>query len=257
MLGEADSLGFEALEEAAQKRKCATSDADGQPSPDGKKHTKGKGKNRAASFSSSKPPTGKRHVAKNAGSRSASSAPPPSADATKKCKDCKKTLPMDEFYNDQASCKACSKESKNLINMAISQGCLPWLKSLSEKEKQDLQRAVRKARLQAEKERTKLKFSLKTYRETLKSQTGQRMERRRRLMSEAQWMKHAMEEEDYTKSQAEAKWLEMMKSPRFKKEGVAPKIKIYVPIQKDLLDYDDISAFLSCDSCACSVRYVH
>ena len=63
-------------------------------------------------------------------------------------------------------------------------------------------------------------------------------------MSEFQCLKHAQMEEDLTKKQAEAKWQKMLHSLRYIKEGEAPKQKIYVPLQKKLLDYDDVGASL-------------
>ena len=47
-----------------------------------------------------------------------------------------------------------------------------------------------------------------------------------------------------TKTQAGAKWQEMLRSKEYRKEGVAPKQKIHVPMAKDLLDYHDVGASL-------------
>ena len=72
-----------------------------------------------------------------------------------------------------------------MAKIAKNQDCLAWFRSVSEKDKGELVKAYRKAKDKAEQERTKLKFCLKTYRETVRAQQGQRFERRRRLMSEA------------------------------------------------------------------------
>ena len=257
MQQDADGLGFDALESAAaaaQKQKAAVAldpdaDDDEAQAPSSAKGSK-KGKQRAqpqpsTSAKNVKAATGKRHAAKNAGSRAKSKDAADSQEpGCKRCKDCKKSLPEASFYQDQAMCKDCSKESRNVANIAKNQDCLPWFRSLSENEKAELLRSYRKAKEKAHKERSKLKFCLKTYRETVRAQQGQRFERRRRLMSEAQYIKYAMLEEDLTKSQAGAKWQEMLQSKEYRKEGTAPKQKIYVPMAKDLLDYHDVGASL-------------
>ena len=48
---------------------------------------------------------------------------------------------------------------------------------------------------------------------------------------------YAMLEEDLTKSQAGAKWQKMLQSKEYRKEGTAPKQKIYVLMANDLLDF--------------------
>ena len=189
-----------------------------------------------------KQPTGKRHETK--GLRAAAQRTVPT-DGKKKCKDCKGLLDLTEFWMDQAVCKSCSRENRNLLNMAKNQDCLEWYKSLSEKEKSDLGKAYRKAKKKAESERSKMKFSMKAYRESIRVQQGARMERRRRAMTEAQWMRHAVEEEDMTRLQAETRWKEMLLDSSFVKEGAGAKTKIYVPIHNDMLDYDDVGQALN------------
>ncbi|CAE7489946.1 unnamed protein product, partial [Symbiodinium sp. CCMP2456] len=171
------------------------------------------------------------------------------AGATKKCADCKKVLPLDEFWEDQGRCKTCSKEKKSVIDMAKRQGELEWFKSLDEKGQVDLSKAYKKAKTHAEKDRTKVKFSVKRYKESVLASTGHRGERRRRLMSEGQFMSWATSDDgdNLSKQQAILKWEEMKADPAFKKEGPkGPKQKIYVPIHKDLIDYEDVSLLLIC-----------
>ena len=236
-----DGLGLDALKSLGQshgrgtKRKEPECELEDRSNSQG---GKGKGKIQKATL---KPTTGKRHQAKNAGARTKPEAAPAQ---TKQCRDCKKTLDVSLFWADQASCKECAKDNRNLNGLAKNQKCTEWLRSLNVKEKADLLKAYRKAKEKAEKDRAKLKFSLIQYQESVKAQQGQRCERRKRLMSESQYMKYAQTEEDLTKNQAEAKWQKMLHSPRYIKEGEAPKQKIYVPLQKELLDYDDVGASL-------------
>ena len=175
-----------------------------------------------------KQPAGKRHESK--GLRAAAQRTVPT-DGKKKCKDCKALLDLTEFWMDQAVCKSCSRENRNLLNMAKNQDCLEWYKSLSEKEKSDLGKAYRKAKKKAESERSKMKFSMKAYRESIRVQPGARMD--------------AVEEEDMTRLQAETRWKEMLLDSSFVKEGAGAKTKIYVPIHNDMLDYDDVGQALN------------
>eukprot|EP00439_Symbiodinium_sp_Y106_P021261 s8205_g2.t1 len=173
--------------------------------------------------------------------------------ATKKCSDCKKTLPLGEFWEDQGRCKVCSKEKKSVLDMAKRQGELEWFRSLDDKGQTDLSKAYKKAKTQAEKDRTKVKFSIKRYKETLVASTGARGETRKRLMSQSQFIAWAQTEEGdgLTKQQAGLKWESMKDDPHYKKEGPkGPKQKIYVPIHKEMIDYEDVSLLLIC--CVCS-----
>ena len=174
------------------------------------------------------------------------------AGATKTCADCKKVLALSDFWEDQGRCKTCSKEKKSLIDMARRQGELEWFKGLDEKGQVDLSKAYKKAKTQAEKDRTKVKFSIKRYTESVVTSTGLRGERRRRLMSETQFIAWATSDEgdNLSKQQAILKWQEMKANPMFKKEGPkGPKQKIYVPIHKDLIDYEDVGLVLICFVC--------
>ncbi|CAE7271941.1 unnamed protein product [Symbiodinium sp. KB8] len=132
------------------------------------------------------------------------------------------------------------------------QGELEWFKGLDEKGQVDLSKAYKKAKTQAEKDRTKVKFSIKRYTESVVTSTGLRGERRRRLMSETQFIAWATSDEgdNLSKQQAILKWQEMKANPMFKKEGPkGPKQKIYVPIHKDLIDYEDVGLVLICFVC--------
>ncbi|CAE7038123.1 unnamed protein product [Symbiodinium sp. CCMP2592] len=173
--------------------------------------------------------------------------------ATKKCAECKKTLPLSDFWEDQGRCKQCSKEKKAVIDLARRQGEIEWFKTLDEKGQVDLGKAYKKAKTQAEKDRTKVKFSIKTYRESVVASAGLRGERRRRLMSESQFIAWATSDDgdNLTRQQAASKWEEMKSDPTYKKEGPkGPKQKIYVPIHKELVDFEEISLMLICFVCS-------
>ena len=128
--------------------------------------------------------------------------------ATKKCSQCKKTQPLSDFFQDHGVCKCCSNEKRALANIAKRQNQTEYYKSLSEKEQAEVIKGYRKAKAQAEKDRARLKFSVKKYVETLRASTGIRGERRRRLMNETQYVAWATSEEgeNLSRGAASAKW---------------------------------------------------
>ena len=99
----------------------------------------------------------------------------------KKCKHCKKNKPLSDFYQNQADCKQCSKDMRNLENHARNCNETEWLKNA---EKDALLLAYSKEREHAEKERTKVKFSMTTYKQRTVHAAGVRKEGRRRFMTE-------------------------------------------------------------------------
>ena len=160
----------------------------------------------------------------------------------KTCKRCKKKKPSNNFYASQNDCKECAHHWKNVKLFVKRQDEEEWFKGLSEAEQEALVKAYIKTRSRAEKDRSKIKFSARKYREEL---DGAKVQHTRRLMNEAQFVKWAQstEGENMTKKQAEDKWLEMLESPDILKVGDKCAVKIFT----DMVDYSDLSKKRSLD----------
>lgn len=162
---------------------------------------------------------------------------------TKRCKRCKMVRPLSEFFQGQAGCKPCSKDVTNLENHARSSGEVAWSKGLSEGEMDALLQAYQKERQRASKERTKIKFSMTTYKEKTVHSIGIRKEGRRRMMNHEQYCAWAktVEGGSLTTQQAENKWNEMEVDPDVPHEGEGSYLQLGIKIYTDLIDYDDHS----------------
>ena len=175
------------------------------------------------------------------------SPPKPAAsaddDKQKRCKKCKKSKSSAEFYQNQAGCKQCSKDLKNLENHAKRSNELEWFRNLDEAGKDSLVLAYNKEKDKADKERSRVKFNLSVYKERVVQQSGLRKEGRRRFMTEAAfyvWSKTA-EGGSLSQGQAEAKWNDMLNDAKVPSQGEGIGLQLAVRIYDDLVDYDDHS----------------
>ena len=80
------------------------------------------------------------------------------------------------FYAAQNDCKTCSPHWKNVSLLVKRQGQEAWFMLLSESEQNDVVKSYSKAREKADKERTKLAFTVRKYKEELKAQEGTRLQ---------------------------------------------------------------------------------
>ena len=159
----------------------------------------------------------------------------------KKCKKCKKNKPMCDFYSNQAGCKQCSKDLKNLENRAKACKETEWFRALDEAERDSLLQAYNREKDRAEKEKSKVSFNMLQFKNKTVHAQGLRKEGRRRFMTEMAYMEWTKTAEGgcLTKSQAEAKWLQMKDNPQTVSEGEGIDLKLAVPIYTDLVDFDE------------------
>ena len=159
----------------------------------------------------------------------------------KKCKRCKKSKALSDFYQNQAGCKQCSKDMRNFENHARNCKEVEWARSLDDAEKDALLVAYGKEREKAEKERTKLKFSMTNYKQRTVHAQGVRKEGRRRFMTEQGYYAWSRTPEggSKTQKQAEEKWQEMLNDPKVPSQGTGVEFQLAVHMFDDLIDYDD------------------
>lgn len=186
----------------------------------------------------------KARTSKGAAAKAAKTDPEASPDAkekVKKCKRCKRSKPLSDFYQNQAGCKQCSKDMRNLENHARSCKETEWLKSLDDTEKDALLQAYAKEREKAEKERSKVKFSLTTYKQRTVHAAGVRKEGRRRFMTEQAYYAWSRTPEGgaKTQTQAEQKWQEMLNDPMTPTQGTGVEFQLAIHLFDDLINYDD------------------
>ena len=114
-----------------------------------------------------------------------------------------------------------------------------WYNSLSEVEKDNMNKAYLKEKEKSDKVRGRVRFNVKKCKEELQARSGVRFEGRRRFMTEKKFMAYARSEEggDLTKAQAEKKWEEMWNSKKYVKRGK----KVAVPIEEDLVDFSELA----------------
>ena len=106
-----------------------------------------------------------------------------------------KKKPHSQFYAGQADCKECSHDAKNVLMAVKRQNELEWFGRLSEHEKDALRKAYSKEKEKCDKERGRVRFNIKKYKEEVEARQGVRFEGRRRFMTQKQFMKHARSEE--------------------------------------------------------------
>ena len=160
---------------------------------------------------------------------------------TKKCKRCKKCKPLSEFYTNQAGCRQCSKDMKNLENHAKTSKETEWFKGLDEGQKDLLLQAYNKEKERAEKERSRVKFNMSVYKQRSLHATGVRKEGRKRFMTEQAYNAWTRTPEggSLTQTQAEQKWQEMKDDEKTPSQGFGVEFKLAIPIFDELIDYDD------------------
>ena len=160
---------------------------------------------------------------------------------TKKCKRCKKSKALAEFYNNQAGCKQCSKDMKNLENHAKASRETEWFKGLDDGQKDSLLQAYNKEKERAEKERSRVKFNMSVYKQRTLHSTGYRKEGRKRFMTEQAYYAWSRTPEggSLTQAQSEQKWQEMKDDDKIPSQGSGVEFKLAIPIFDDLIDYDD------------------
>ena len=163
----------------------------------------------------------------------------------RKCKRCKKALPTDSFYQSQGNCINCSKDLRNLRNIAKANGEVEWFQSLDETALDKLVQAYGKEKEKAIKERSKVKFSMTTYKERKVHAEGTRREGRRRYMTEEQFAAWAKTVEGGCMSakKAETKWDEYMDDPLTKRDEEGPngELRLAVKVYTEEIDYDDVA----------------
>lgn len=160
---------------------------------------------------------------------------------TKKCKRCKKCKPLSEFYANQAGCKQCSKDIRNLENHARNSKETEWFKGLDDGQKDLLIQAYNKEKERAEKERTRVKFNMSVYKQRSLHATGLRKEGRKRFMTEQAYYAWTRTPEggSLTQTQAEQKWQEMKDDEKVPSQGSGVEFKLAIPIFDEIVDYDD------------------
>lgn len=163
----------------------------------------------------------------------------------RKCKRCKKSLPADSFYQSQGNCINCSKDLRNLRNIAKANGEVEWFQTLDESALDKLVQAYGKEKEKAVKERTKIKFSMTTYKERKVHAEGTRKEGRRRYMTEEQYYLWARTVDGgcLSKSKAEAKWGEYLDDPNTKRDEEGPngELRLAIRVYTEEVDYDDVA----------------
>eukprot|EP00438_Fugacium_kawagutii_P017544 Skav228532 [mRNA] locus=scaffold1887:1225:3868:+ [translate_table: standard] len=161
----------------------------------------------------------------------------------KRCKKCKKSRPTTEFYQNQAGCKQCSKDMKNLENHARKSNEIAWFRSLSESEKDSLLQQYNREKERACKENTRVSFSLTQYKKRTLHSSGLRSEGRRRYMSEVAFLAWARTPEGghLTQAQAEAKWAEMCEDIEVPRRGEGVGLQLAVHVYDELVDFNELA----------------
>ena len=217
----------------------APSKMPGPSKKDPKKKDGAKKKKRARSRGRSRTPVSDRQSKSRSPPKRVRRTANHSDTAEKKCRSCKKKKPESQFYAAQAECKDCSHATTNVKRAVQRQKEEDWYNSLSEVEKDNMNKAYLKEKEKSDKVRGRVRFNVKKYKEELQARSGVRFEGRRRFMTEKKFMAYARSEEggDLTKAQAEKKWEEMWQSKKYVKRGK----KVAVPIEEDLVDFSELA----------------
>lgn len=163
------------------------------PTPKAKAKAKGKGKAKAKSKG--------RHMSGDGEDMDLSGE-------TKKCKDCKKDVPVEYFQDKQTSCFECRNIERQIMGMADRQKCTDWVRDLRANEPKEfakLQAAVKKSTPDL---RGRRHFDIVRYRETVYAKVGIRYEGQKKMMWEGEYMEWAKSAEAgyLTKQEAANNW---------------------------------------------------
>ena len=173
------------------------------------------------------------------------------AAAEKKCGDCGKTKPLEDFHEEQANCKDCSADTRSLLRLAKAQDVRVTVVDLKKKEPKvyaELFKGFRKKRLQEKKEGKKVKFGIAAFITEYRKANGTRLSAIGEMMWEEEYILWAKGPKAgfLTREQAEANWLVFIDEAaagkrRTDQEGPRGFQRVFVKTTDQGEDYEDVS----------------
>ena len=166
----------------------------------------------------------------------------------KKCVGCCKHKPLTDFHEGKGKCNGCFNDRRSLLRLSDSQKCrdvLDDMETNDEKQFDSLVKTLSKARDQAKKTRSKMKLSIRAFRESYKSESGLRKQN----IGEFMWIGEYIEFCKTVKmgslsaEEGRLKWEKMVDDKKVQRDNEGPRgmLRLAIQVSKQIIDYEDIA----------------
>ena len=174
------------------------------------------------------------------------------AASEKKCGDCGRTKPLEDFHEEQANCKDCSADcadTRSLLRLAKAQGVRVTVVDLKKKEPKvyaELFKGFRKKRLREKKEGKKVKFGIAAFITEYRKANGTRLSAIGEMMWEEEYILWAKGPAGFLTREPEANWLVFINEAaagkrRTDQEGPRGFQRVFAKTTDQGEDYEDVS----------------
>ena len=166
----------------------------------------------------------------------------------KKCCGCGKHKPLTDFHEGKGKCNCCFNDRRSLLRLSDSQKCREVpddMENKDEKQFESLVKTLSKARDQAKKTRSKMKLSIRAFRESYKAESGLRKQNIGEFMWIGEYIEFCKTVKMGSLSQEEArlKWQKMLDDKKDQRDNEGPRgmIRLAIQVTKQIIDYEDIA----------------